>query len=361
LIVNERLNEYFVNVIKKFNMEIELNIYKKIDFSKEAIRISQKKSEYSVIDFELIEDKDRFVEELRNLRINSSDLNLIILMRNIKPGNLILKKIVNLGIYNIITTNEINETINEFTNILKGNNKTYKEVSIFDYEIEERLIIREKNNEEYVNHLGSKIISCIGSEPGSGVTHTLITIANYLSRNNKVAYVEMNDSYAIKSLGEVTNRLISGKNYFTHQKVDYYWDVDFSSFINLNKNRYEYLLVDFGVYHNLMNFDYFLLSDIKLCTISGIDWKIVNSKKTYDYLSKIDVLHKWIYLVPFIDKKYLRELNGYIKNEITTIPYNVNPFKPEKNVIEKLDKLLHLNNEKSIVKKLWRGAKDGVW
>lgn len=360
LILNERLNEQFLNVIKKFNMEVELNIYKKIDFSKEVIRISQKKSEYSVIDFELVEDKDRFVEELRNLRINSNDLNLIILMRNKKPGSLIVKKIVNLGIYNIIFKNDSSEIINEFSNILQGNNKTYRDVSMFDCEVEDE-VINEKNVTEYVHHLGSKIISCLGSESGSGTTHTLIMFANYLSRNHRVAYIEMNNSYAIKALGKITNRLTLGKKYFNHQKVDYYWDVDFSTFINSNKNKYEYLLIDFGVSQNIKSFDYFLLSDIKLCTISGIDWRIENSKNTYDYLSKIDVKNKWLYLVPFIEKKYLKELNVYIKNEIITIPYNVNPFKPEKCVMEKFDMLLHINNERSIVKKLWRGAKDGIW
>jgi hypothetical protein len=359
LIVNERLNDYFVEAINQMHMKIELNIYKEIEFSKEIIRISQKKSEYLVIDYELLLDKGQFVEELRGLRISLSNLNIIVLAKDFKPGSIILKRLVNLGIYNIITKNNNNEIINEFVKIL-NKNKTYKDVVSFDCEISEKINSQNIYEKKYVHHIGTKIISCIGSESGSGTTHTLVMLANYLSVNKKIAYIEMNETFAIKKFGKITNRLISGKNNFTHHKVDYYWDVNLSKFINERKYKYEYILLDFGCAFDIVNFDFFLMSDIKMCTISGIDWRIENSINAYNYLSEIDANHKWVYLVPFIEKKYLKELNQYIENEIITIPYNVNPFKPEKEVRKKFEVVLHTNND-SIVKKLWRGAKDGIW
>jgi hypothetical protein len=361
LIVNKRINKYFIDVIKKMNMDIELNIYNEIEFSKESIRICQKKSEYLVIDYELILDKEQFIDELRSLRINLSNLEIIILAKNLKPGSIILKKIVNLGIYNIITQNNIDEIIKEFADILNNNSKTYRDVVSFDCEIDKKENYESNHSRKYIHHLGTKIISCIGSETGSGTTHTLIMLANYLSVNKSVAYIEMNETFSIKSFGKVTNRLVEGKNHFIHQKVDYYWDINLSKFINENKYKYEYLLIDFGSVSNMVNFDYFLMSDIKMCIISGIDWKIEKSKDTYDNLSEIDINHKWLYLVPFIEKKYLRELNQYIENEIITIPYNINPFKPEKEVKKKFEILLQSNTSINVVERLWRGAKDGIW
>lgn len=341
------------------NYKVELNIYKEIEFTKESIRITQKESEYLVIDYSLILDKDYFIKELKNLRINSSNLKIIIIARNYKPGSNFLKSIVNLGIYNIITENNFKDIIKEFLSILE-NNKTYSDVAKFDCKIiEKKEKIKEKS--VIVHHLGSKIISCIGSQSGLGITHTLITLANHLSSNNKVAYIEMNNSFEIESFGKSINRIENDEKKFKYKKVDYYWQVNLSEFLNQNKNKYEYLIIDFGKISNIINYDYFLMSDIKLCMISGIDWKIKSSKEAYDYLSEIDVNNNWIYLVPFIEKKYIRELNKYIKNDIFSIPFNLNPFKPEKDIIETFDKILYIDRDAGIIEKIWKGAKNGLW
>src|SRR6056297_1042390 len=124
-------------MIKRLNMTIELNIFKPVEFSKEAIRISQKYSKYLIVDYDLILDRDFFVEELKQLRVVSSETTILIIASGFKPGDIFLKKIVNLGVYNIIISSAPQKIIDESINILQKP-RVYRDAVQYDFDLSDQ-------------------------------------------------------------------------------------------------------------------------------------------------------------------------------------------------------------------------------
>jgi len=341
-------------------MTVELNIFKSVEFSKEAIRLSQKQSEYLVIDYDLILDRDFFIEELKQLRVVTSETVIVIIASGLRPGDIFLKKIVNLGIYNIIISCDPQEIIDESIDIL-SKPRQYRDVVQYDFEVPTESETLQKKEKLSVHHVGTKLIGMISGEKGIGATHTLIMLANHLSLNHSVAIIEMNQSNDFSAFGEVNQHLAKNKNDFKFKRVHYFFDVELSKFLNDYKNAYEYILLDFGDYKKLRQLDYFFISDIKLCMLSGIDWHLIQSKEVYETLKAMDRKRNWVYLVPFIEKKYLKEMNHWMENKLITIPFNANPFKPEKKSKVVFDKILGLSQDKSLFNKIWKGVRYGIW
>jgi len=358
--MKESLNDYFIEMIKRLNMTIELNIFKPVEFSKEAIRISQKHSKYLIIDYDLILDRDFFIEELKQLRVVSSEMIIIIIASGLKPGDIFLKKIVNLGVYNIIISSDHQEILDESIIILKKP-RVYRDAVRYDFDLNEPRENKIRKQKVSVNHLGTKIIGMISGQQAVGGTHTLIMFAHHLQLNHSVAIIEMNQTEAFSNFGGVNHHLRKQENNFKFKGVHYFFDIELSDFLNSHKNTYEYILLDFGDYRKINRLDYFFMSDIKLCMLSGIDWHLIQSKGVYEELKTMDPKRNWVYLVSFIEKKYLKEVNAWMENKLRTVPFNVNPFKPEKGVKKIFDELIKVNNRENLFKKIWKGVIHGLW
>ena len=341
-------------------MTIELNIFKPVEFAKEAIRISQKYSKYLIVDYDLILDRDFFVEELKQLRVVSSETTILIIASGFKPGDIFLKKIVNLGVYNIIISSAPQKIIDESINILQKP-RVYRDAVQYDFDLRDQGKRKIKEQKDLVNHLGTKIIGILSGQQGIGATHTLMMFAHHLQLNHSVAIIEMNQSEAFSNFGQVNHHLKALDNRFKFKGVHYFFDVELSEFLNNYKNTYEYILLDFGDYHKVNRLDYFFMSDIKLCILSGIDWHLMQSESIYEELKTMDNKRNWIYLVPFIEKKYLKEMNKWMENELISIPFNANPFKPEKRAKKIFDEILKESNRENVFKKIWKGVIHGLW
>jgi hypothetical protein len=347
-------------MIKRLNMTIELNIFKPVEFSKEAIRISQKYSKYLIIDYDLILDRDFFIEELKQLRVVSSETIILIVASGLKPGDIFLKKIVNLGIYNIIISSDHQKIVDESIDILQKP-RVYRDAVQYDFHSKEHQERKIKGQKTSVHHLGTKIIGMISGQQAAGATHTLMMFAHHLQLNHSVAIIEMNSSEAFSNFGQVNQHVTKNENQFKFKGVHYFFDVELSSFLNNHKNTYEYILLDFGNYQKLNRLDYFFMSDIKLCVLSGIDWHLMASEAIYKELKTMDHQRNWIYLVPFIEKKYLKEMNTWMENELISIPFNGNPFKPEKRVKNIFDEIIKESTRENLFKKIWKGVIHGLW
>ena len=347
-------------MINRLNMTIELNIFKPVEFSKEAIRISQKYSKYLIIDYDLILDRDFFIEELKQLRVVSSETIILMIASGLEPGDIFLKKIVNLGVYNIIISSDHQKIIDESIEILQKP-RVYRDAVQYDFVLNQSSESKIRKQKILVHHVGTKLIGMISGQRGVGGTHTLMMLAHHLQLNHSVAIIEMNQSEAFMNFGQVNNHLVKKENHFKFKGVHYFFDIELSSFLNNHKNTYEYILLDFGDYRKINRMDYFFMSDVKLCMLSGIDWHLMQSKAIYEEFKTMDDKRNWLYLVPFIEKKYLKEMNTWMENQLITIPFNLNPFKPEKRVKNIFDEVLKRSSRQSIFRKIWKGVIHGLW
>ena len=107
-----------------------------------------------------------------------------------------------------------------------------------------------------------------------------------------------------------------------------------SNFMMNNRDKYDFILWDLGSYEDSIDFEEYIRMDRKLVLAHGIDWKIKEIDEFYEYTRELDVNRSWNYCIPFIDNKYLRDVKMVVDNPICNIPFCMNPFKPNKNVIE---------------------------
>ncbi|WP_066497514.1 hypothetical protein [Abyssisolibacter fermentans] len=196
------------------------------------------------------------------------------------------------------------------------------------------IMTEDKKIKDYLkNPTSTTSIGLIGVTSGVGVTHTLIMLAQCLSSKYKVAVLELNETGAFKEIYRATNENIYlEKNYFTYNKIDYYWDIDYSSFIMKHKEKYDFIIMDFGNYNELIDFDEFIRADKRVVLAHGIDWKIKELINFYNDTRSVDVNRSWIYCIPFIEDKYLKDIKQLVDNPIYHIPFNMNPFKPNNEV-----------------------------
>ncbi|WP_105617924.1 hypothetical protein [Vallitalea okinawensis] len=185
----------------------------------------------------------------------------------------------------------------------------------------------------------SGVISVIGVSHGVGVTHTCIILANYLKEKKKVAVIESNDH---KHFMEIFHHKMK-RNEFqkdVYNNVHYFWNIDLVQFWTHFRHDYDYVIIDTGVYEDLYDLDVFLRSDKKIILTHGVDWKLKELYQFYPLSLKYDPKNQWIYCIPFLERKYIKDIDHIINNKIFTIPFQMDPFKPSKDVCEVLKDIL---------------------
>lgn len=100
------------------------------------------------------------------------------------------------------------------------------------------------NNE---NQKSTKIIGIVGTNRGVGVTHVCIMLAEYLTmdKGSFVAILECNDHGDFKWME--TNLFGKGEFPYSFHQVRYFAAVDMENLEETMKNKYAYLILDFGV------------------------------------------------------------------------------------------------------------------
>lgn len=185
----------------------------------------------------------------------------------------------------------------------------------------------------------SGVISVLGVSHGIGVTHTCILLANCFKDNKKVAVIELNDHKHFKEMfHHKINRDEIQKAVYNN--VHYFWNTNLVQFWTHFRQEYDYVIIDMGAFEDLYDLDEFLRADIKIVITHGSDWKMKELFEFYSSTLKYDPKNQWIYGVPFLDKKYLKEMHKSIENKIFNIPFQMDPFRPSKDVCEVLEKIL---------------------
>lgn len=356
LIAKKEMNEYILKLLNEYNKHIVLNYKDSILVEKEMIRIGQLNIEHLIIDYDLVEDKENFIAEIKRLKIVKRDVKITVIISGREVGNRVLKKIVTLGVYNIITESNTKEILLKMNTVLTRG-ISYREVVKYDVDITSG---EQNYKKKDVHVIGGKIIAGSGSRKGIGVTHTLIMLGMYLRKKHKVAIVELNGSQDFKDLFQVLYDREPQKK-FTYKKLDFFWGTSLSEFMIRYKNNYEYIILDFGYLHKLKYLENYLKADLQLFLLDGVDWKIKSSMRAYDYLKENSKYSRNVFLVPFLEEKYIKELGAYIDSAIYKIPFNMNPFKISDSTMEAFECIFNLKIQKNFFNNFLKGGFNGIW
>lgn len=176
---------------------------------------------------------------------------------------------------------------------------------------------------------------------GSGCTHTAVMIASLLARRYRVAYLAADDSGHIACLDEQIDReIIAGDiKGFPHAGVDYYHDVAYAEFASQVKDRYDFIVVDYGI--NVDREEY-LRAGKRIVTMAVADYRMKEIDGfREDVLERIDRGGSVMLCVPFKSNRELAQVRKLCRgNTVYAVPFCSNPFYPDAQAREFVERIV---------------------
>ncbi len=239
--------------------------------------------DYLIIDLNAISNlttDDEIITKITLIR-KMYNLRIIILAEGYKYGNILLGKIFNLGIYNIITAIEDIKFKEELEKVLSDEGMSFG--NSIRYKIDNQVIAVNQTTklikENYIRVKQTVNIGVVGTERHIGATTLAINLTKYLSEltNIKACYIENNNHNSIINItgnkeaiySENTNKIIyKGIDMFLKPK----------NMSDILANNYNFYIYDYGALNELSEEEKmsFLTRDLKVIVSGNKVWEIPN-------------------------------------------------------------------------------------
>ncbi len=315
-LVTRFINEYN---LEKF-MQTELRNLNSID--------------YLIIDLQAIENltsDDEIISKITLIR-KMYNLRIIVIAQGYKHGNILLGKIFNLGIYNIVT--EIDD--------IKFKEELEKALSIegmsfgnsIKYKIDNQIIAVNQTTklikENYIRVKQTVNIGVVGTEKHIGATTMAINLTKYLSEltNIKACYIENNNHNSIGNLIENKEALYSeNMNRITYKRIDMFLKPKNMS--DILANNYNFYIYDYGALNELTEEEKmsFLTRDLKIVVSGNKIWEIPNLINCFQIIGEDTSTYLVFNFAKESEKENFRiSLGNYWKERTTFSEYITDPF-----------------------------------
>ena len=341
-LVTRFINEYN---LEKF-MQTELRNLNNIDY----LIVDLKAINNLTTDDEII-SKITLIRKMYNLRI-------IILAEGYKYGNILLGKIFNLGIYNIITAIEDIKFKEELEKVLSDEGMSFG--NSIKYKIDNQIIAINQTTklikENYIRVKQTVNIGIVGTEKHIGATTMAINLTKYLNEltNIKACYIENNNHNSINTITENKEAIyFENTDRITYQGIDMFLKPKNMS--DILANNYNFYIYDYGALNELSEEERmsFLTRDLKIVVSGNKEWEIPNLIKCFQIIGE-DIS---TYLVFNFAKENEKEnfrtsLGEYWKERAIFSEYITDPFAVgNKNFLEKILKPYLINTDVTEEKK----------
>ena len=235
--------------------------------------------DYLILDLSAFNtSKDSEIIDCLKLIRQKYDLRIIIIAEGYKQGDFILGKIFNLGIYNIITTNNDYYFAEELKKTLTAEGMTFG--NAMKYQVEDLSLNIGSNKtivkENYIKVKQTVTIGIVSAERHQGATTLALNLAKYINsfENINACYIENNNHNSIKALERYVDAIK-----FTDRKMIRYKDIDCyfkpENIAEIQKYEYSFYIYDFGAF-NMMSDEMknnFISRDLKLIVSGSKIWE----------------------------------------------------------------------------------------
>jgi len=310
--------------------------------------------EHFILDLDALQDTDdEIIEALEMLRIMASQTRIIILAPTRPEGDELLKRCFQMSIYDMINTDDFN-VISEELKICITAGKQYKDALRFKQAIKNQ----GKGSsaaQEVIRQVADRVtIGFAGAGNHIGTTHNAIILSNYLrNKGYMVALVESNLSGAFKNIqSEFDVKTID--NYFAIEGVDYYPDVPGEEINTKVKKAYNFIIVDFGCYHDCNSTIFQTLKE-RIIISGSKPWEVESTGKVLKSVG--EEMENYHYYFNFTRPGIRREVKSGMGGlpsvhflEYTEDPFTSSSF-PEAEVILKDYLPVKIVNKKGFFKK----------
>lgn len=315
-LVTRFINEYN---LEKF-MQTELRNLNSID--------------YLIIDLKSIENlttEDEIISKITLIR-KMYNLRIIILAEGYKYGNILLGKIFNLGIYNIITEVEESKLNEQLEKTLSEEGMSFG--NSIKYKIDNQLIAVNKTTklikENFIKVKQTVSIGVIGTEKHIGTTTVAINLAKYLSEltNIRACYIENNNHNSIITLVENKAAVyVADSEKVIFKGIDMFLKPKNMS--DILSNNFNFYIYDYGALDEITEEEKmsFLTRDLKIVVTGNKSWEIPNLINCFQIIGEDINTYLVVNFAKDSEKENFRiNLGEYWKERTTFSEYITDPF-----------------------------------
>lgn len=277
VIIEEYCKEHSINLVMRF-----INEYNLKKFLETELR-NLNGVDYLIIDLQAIinsTSENEIVNSIELIR-RMYNVRIIIIAEGYKEGNVLLGRIFNLGIYNIVTARNDMMFADEIEKVFSAEGMTFG--NAMKYKINDNMLVINKTTKvvkENIKRAKQTItVGIAGTEKHIGATTVAINIVKYLSEltNVTACYIENNNHNSIYSLVEdesiqtVYNEVLKK---ITYKGIDLYERPE--NLADILKFEYEFYVFDFGNFTEMTKEEIssFLTRDLKIIVSGNKAWEI---------------------------------------------------------------------------------------
>lgn len=193
-------------------------------------------------------------------------------------------------------------------------------------------------------HQGKLVIGILGTHKGCGVTHLGIMMANYLSNymGYRTAFLECYPQNDIQHLQNYVYRddfVAKEQEEFKIRHVSYHRSVQEHTLPEVFGDAYDGVVLDLGS-DFVRNKNEFLRCDKRIVVSSLAAWKHHELERFIKNSNYIKSSSQWLYMIPFGQKRDIKEASKDFHKEIYGIPYETDPFTISKSTLQLFQKLI---------------------
>ena len=329
-IIEDYCKEHRINLVMRF-----INEYNLKKFLETELR-NLNGIDYLIIDLQAItnitseEEITSSIELIRRMY----NVRIIILAEGYKEGNVLLGRLFNLGIYNIVTAENDVMFADEIEKAFSVEGMTFG--NAMKYKINDNMLVINKTTKvvkENIKRAKQTItIGVAGTERHIGATTVAINIVKYLSEltNVTACYIENNNHNSIYSLVEdesiptIYNEVLKK---ITYKGIDLYQKPD--NLADILKFEYEFYVFDFGNFEemNKEEISSFLTRDLKIIVSGNKAWEINKLIETFMIIGEDINSYLMFNFVRNEDREKFKESLGKFWKERASFSENVSePF-----------------------------------
>ncbi|MDO5556499.1 MAG: hypothetical protein Q4G09_07940 [Clostridia bacterium] len=327
-IVEEICKEKNVNLIIRF-----INQYNLGSFMQTELR-NLNYTDYLILDIKSIiklTDEEEIIRRLTLIR-RMYNLRIIIIAEGYKSGNVLLGKLFNLGIYNIITANDDIKFKEELEKCLTMEGMTFG--NSIKYKIDNQILTVNQTTklvkENYIKVKQIVNIGIVGVEKHIGTTTLAINLTRYLSElpNIKACYIENNNNNSIINIATDNKAIhIKEKDKITYMNIDMFLKPKNMS--DILANNYNFYIYDYGSLNELSKEEQlsFLTRDLKLIVSGNKLWEITNLINCFQIIGEDINSHLVFNFVSEQEREsFKNNLGQFWKERCTFSEIITNPF-----------------------------------
>lgn len=272
-------------------------------------------------------DPVQLYKEITSFRLIKDKTRIIVASPGASPGDVLLRQLVSIGIYDIVAAKEEEQIAQEVSHLLQSEPKSLAAAWRWfagPDEVEEakekpgktttktKTIIKTADRvvEQVVYRdriIGSVVIAVAGAREGAGCTHFALSAARYLTAKAKktVALVELNSRPCLETLKEDVKPgpfHLQGFQVFPETKEP-------QQLLDVFQGKFNYVILDLGVVKRLNDqgdysyspwYQELLRADVSVVTAFGSLWQIPN---LINLSSHQEPSENWTFILNHCDQK----------------------------------------------------------